>query len=135
MITWTDWPARRRPARAAFAGGVVLASSAAVVSIDPVLGFVGTLLLLAALREGLFPTRFRLSDQGVRVDNPLLRRERPWDRFDGWRHLADGFHLDGRGRTALLRRRYDLVLRCPDDAGGVARELTARLGEPARMRD
>ena len=133
-ITWTDWPAKRRPGRTAFAAAVVLATTAWVVTMDPVLGFVGTMLLLAALREGLFPTRFQLSDAGVKVDNPLLSRERPWDRFAGWSRVADGYLLDGVGRTALLRRRYDVVLRCPERLADVAAELEARLGEQAEAR-
>ncbi len=130
MITWTDWPARRRPARAALAAAIVLVSTGAAVAVDPLIGFVGALLLLASVRDGLLPTRFRLSDTGVHLSNPLRSRSRDWDGFGGWQPLTDGFELLGRGRNPALRRRRGLVLRCPDRLDEVASELRLRLGDP-----
>ncbi|GEM_PF-2994622 len=130
MLTWTDWPARRRPARAALAAAVVIVCTAWVVSVDPVLGFVGALLLLASVRDGLFPTRFRLSDGGVDLVNPLRTRSLDWGGVGGWQPRTDGFELLGRGRSAAMRRRRGVVLRCPDLRDEVMHELRARLGAP-----
>lgn len=130
MLSWTDWPARRRPRRAAFAASVVVGSVGLAASIDPVVGFVGALLLLASVRDGLFPTRFRLSEAGVEIRNPLLVRSRDWGGVGGWVRGAGAVTLLGRGRSGYLRRRRALVLRCPDHFEEVTAMLQDRLGEP-----
>ena len=130
MISWTDWPARRRPRRALFAGTVVIVSVGLAASLDPVVGFVGALLLLASVRDGLFPTRFRLTDHGVEVRNPLRMRAQDWDGFGGWAHQGEVFTLFGRGRSAALRRRRAVFLRRPERPTAVAALLRERLGEP-----
>jgi hypothetical protein len=109
---------------------IVLATTGLVVAVDPVLGFVGALLLLAAVREGLFPTRFRLTQEGITIDNPLLTRETSWDRFGGWQQHGLDFHLRGRGRSPILQRRHSLILRHPRLSTEVEAVLRARLGDP-----
>jgi hypothetical protein len=107
----------------------LIGSTAAVVAIDPVLGFVGALLLMAAVRDGLLPTRFQISDAGISLSNPLRSRSQDWGGFNGWAPLQDGFELLGRGRSPFLRRHRGVILRCPDRLDEVARELESRLGE------
>ncbi len=100
-----------------------------MTSLDPWLGFVGALLLLAATAEVLLPTRFVLGEDGVEIDNPLRRARRSWDRFGSWAATDDGFRLVGASRHALLRRRASVTLRCGDEAERVTAVLRDRLGE------
>ena len=118
-LTWTDWPARRRPARSAFAGLVVCLAVGAVALTDPVLAVFGSALLLAATGEVLLPTRYTIDAGGVRLEGLLIHREHPWSHFAGWRPAPDGYALEGAGRMAFQRRRRSLRLRgAPPAADG-----------------
>jgi hypothetical protein len=128
-ISWTDWPARRQPRRAAFAVLVILVGTGAVAALDPWLGFVGALLLMTATAEVLLPTRFGLNDDGVTIANPLRRAHRSWDRFGSYRQTEEGFFLIGAARSPLLRRRVSLTLRCENHMDAVTQALRHYLGE------
>ncbi|MEE2827814.1 MAG: hypothetical protein VX498_01385, partial [Myxococcota bacterium] len=112
-LQWSDWPLRRRPLRGLFAVVAILATTAVIGSLDPWLAFVGAVLLLGTCSEVLSPTRFELTQEGVRLHSLFRRVERRWDRFGGWQSCRDGFWLRGRTRSRYLQRRAALYLCCP----------------------
>ncbi len=128
-IRWSDWPARRQPARAAIATAFIVFTVAWVATLDLWLAFVAALLLLTACAEVLLPTRFALSDSGVVADNPFRRATRTWDRFGSWFRTADGFRLVGGARSRILRRRASVTLRCSDRRDEVEEALRTHLGD------
>jgi hypothetical protein len=130
-MQWTDWPAQRRPWVAAVAACVIVASVALLSAEDRALAALAALVLLSATAEALLPTRYELAADGIRLDNPLRRRRRDWQRVRAWRLAPDGFLLEPRGRAGFLRRRGSLWLRCPGREAEVEAFLRARLGEPA----
>ena len=129
--TWTDWPARRSPARAGFAAAVVLGSVAAIAPIEPVLAALGAALLLGATGEVLLPTRYTLDSEGVETSTPLGRRRRAWSQLGRWRATPEGFAVDGEGPAGILRRQRALRLRAPSDPAAVEGWLIERLGPAA----
>lgn len=129
-LHWTDWPAARSPGKAAFAVIVVAVFSVMVVTVDWLLGLVGTLLLLSSVSDFLFPTRFELTEQDVRVRNLLRSVNRRWDRLGDWRARPGGFAIAGRSPSKLLRRLRGVDLRCPGQEVEVERLLRRHLGAP-----
>jgi hypothetical protein len=131
VIDWTHWPAQQRPLRAFFATLVVLVSVAAFSYVEWVYGVIAAFVLLTATAESLFPTRFRLSDEGVEAFNLFRHARRPWSRFESWRQSDQGYYLRGQGPLALIARRRSLWLPCPELYAPVGAFLKARLKEAA----
>ncbi len=129
-VSWTDWPARRQPARATLATGLLVLSVGSVATVDRWLAFLGAILLLSSVGEWLLPTRFELNAKGVRVRGLLRSADRPWEGLADWRPAQDGFWLPGRSRSRLLRRMRGVHLRCPGREGEVEAVLRGHLGEP-----
>lgn len=127
MLTWTDWPARRRPLRATIAAAVIVLCALAIGAVDPWLGAIGLVLLVLATAEVLLPTRYALGPDGVEVRSVARVLRRPWDRFSGWVPSTEGFWLRGRGPRAWLRRRRGVGLRCPGQEDAVAAILRDHL--------
>ena len=129
MISWSDWPARRRPFLSVFAAAVIVLAAFVLTTIDPFLAMLAAVLLTGLCAEALLPTRFTLSEQGVRVDNLFRRGNKPWDRIAGWHKAEHGFLLRGALRVGRLRHR-DLWLRCPEHIDTVEARLRSHLGAP-----
>ena len=127
-ISWSDWPARQRPAASAFAGLVIVLTVGLVAAVDPWLAVLGTILLLGSTAEALLPTRFALSEDGVQVHNPLRSVDKGWDRFGGWRAHRDGVFLRGRGKSKFLQRRGVFLRRPPEE---ITQLLESHLGPSA----
>jgi hypothetical protein len=131
-LTWTDWPARRMPARAALSALVIALTVGAVALVDSWLALLGAMLLLSATAESLLPSRFELRADGVSMRNPLKVARRDWARLGAWCSAGDGYILSGRSRSRMLRRMRGLRLSMPSDLRPeVERILRARLGPPA----
>ncbi|MCO4772579.1 MAG: hypothetical protein KDA24_21280 [Deltaproteobacteria bacterium] len=130
-LHWTDWPAARSPGRAVFAAVVVVLFAGAIVTVDRLLGLVGTFLLLGSVADSLFPTRFSLDGDGVRARNLLRSANRPWSRLGAWRAVPGGFTVTGRSPSKLLRRLRGVELRCPGHEAEVETLLRQHLGAPA----
>lgn len=128
-LSWSDWPARRQPARAAFAAGVLALCVALTATQDLILALLALLLLSAATGDALLPTRYALDEEGVLLTGPLKRRRIPWRHFQSFRTSEEGFFLAGAGPYRLLRRRRDLWLRCPGAEQAVAERLRQSLPE------
>jgi len=130
MISWSDWPARRRPFLSLFAAAVIMLVTFVLTTMDPMLALLAALLLTGLSAEALLPTRFTVSEQGVRVDNLFRRGNKPWDRISSWQHAEHGFLLRGARRVGTLRHR-DLWIRCPHLLAEIELRLHSHLGEPA----
>lgn len=82
-LTWRCHPARRQPGRASFVLAVhsllfvFLAKYTASVPFALVL----TLVLFLSLSAFFFPTRYRLSTQGIHVKTLITSFERPWSAY------------------------------------------------------
>lgn len=110
-----------------------MACAAAIVPLDPWLALLGTILLLSASAEVLIPTRFELTEQGVRLRSIFRSVDRDWDRFGGWQSCTEGFWLRGRTRSRLLQRRGAVRLSCPGREEAVSILLRQKLGEPGGL--
>jgi len=129
MISWSDWPVRRRPLVSLFAAVVILLVAGTLAPIDPLLSSFSVVLLLGLCAEALLPTRFTLSDEGVRIDSVFRRGTRTWEQIDDWQRADSGFLLRGATRVRSLRHR-DVWLRCPQQLEVVEASLRTYLGEP-----
>ena len=129
MISWSDWPARRRPLISLLAAAVIGVVVAILQQIDPMLSVLAAALLLGLCAEALLPTRFTLSEDGVRVDSVFRRGMKQWQIIEGWQRAEHGFLLRGAVRVRNLRHR-DLWLRCPEQLDLVEASLRTHLGEP-----
>ncbi len=130
-MTWSDWPARRAPARAGFAAAVIALAVGAVALVDPVMAAVGAALLIGATAEVLLPTRYAVGPEGVETANALGRRRRPWSQLGPWSRAGASFELRGRSTAAVLRRHRSVRLARPPDPAAVEAWLAAQLGPPA----
>ena len=129
MLVWTDWPARRKPARAAAAAALILMSVLVFTSVHLIYGVVAAFVLLTISAEVMLPTRFSVTADGVEAFNLFRHARRPWARFHGWRRAEDGFYLAGRAPVRFLARRRSLWLPCPDHQEELASLLELHLQE------
>jgi hypothetical protein len=126
-LAWSDWPARRSPLRAIIAATAIGVTVALVMVMDPLLGVVGALLLIGATAEELLPSKYELSESGVRIGRALWSREVTWSKLRGWAPAPDGFVLQGAGSHPILRRRRTIRLHCPNQQEAVAALLNRYL--------
>lgn len=129
MISWSDWPARRRPLISILAAGVIGIVVLTVSALDPWLAVVAAALLIGVCAEALLPTRFTVTDEGVQVDSLFRKGHKPWGRIATWQPCRHGFLLRGALRVGRLHHR-DLWLRCPEHIDTVEDRLRSHLGAP-----
>lgn len=129
-VSWTDWPARRQPGKAALAAGIIVLAVGSVATVDRILAFLGAILLLSSVAEWLLPTRYEIDAEGIKVRNVFRSATRPWDRLRTWRAVPGGFWVPGRTRSKLLQRLRGVLLRCPGREEDVESVLRAHFGEP-----
>src|SRR5688572_13193033 len=79
-LEWRVWLARRQPGRAAAVIGIVALVVAAGLSLfrSPLMALAGAALLMGAVGEFLFPTRYRLTAAGAEVRNLVFWRRLAW---------------------------------------------------------
>ena len=114
LMTWSDWPPRRKPISAVLAVVVILAVTGSIAVFDPWLGALGCLLMLNSCAEVLLPSHFALDEKGIRVNGLLRRLRRPWHNFASWTATDEGYWLQASTASSLIARRRSLLLRCPD---------------------
>ncbi|MEE2960910.1 MAG: hypothetical protein VYA34_09205 [Myxococcota bacterium] len=129
MITWTHWPAKRKPARAALGALIIASAVAAFSSMGWIYAIISAFILLTATTEALFPTRFRLTPEGVEAFNIFRHARRPWERFEHWQSTHDGYFLSGRGAIPFIARRRNVWIRCPERKAEVGAFLASHLQE------
>jgi hypothetical protein len=127
-LSWSDWPARRRPAVSVLAGLVIVVFVGAAASFDTALGILSAVILLGSTAEAMLPTRFEVDEDGVSATNPLRAFNKDWARLGAWRAVEGGVWIDGRGRARILRRRGVLLRGAP---AGVEDVIRDHLGAPA----
>jgi len=79
-LTWTAWPARKRPLAALVLVGsaIVLGALVGKGTKDAVLAVAAPTFVLASLASFLFPTVYRLTKDSVEVRSLGVARVRPW---------------------------------------------------------
>lgn len=82
-LAWRSHPARRHPGRAAAVVVFHLVLCGLLAQYTQSLGFavVLTLVLFISLSAFFFPTRYHLSEQGIRVKTLITTFERPWSTY------------------------------------------------------
>jgi hypothetical protein len=113
-VDWTDWPAKRIPNRAILAWFIIAASVLCLTVIDPIYGVIGALILLSSASSALFPTRYRLTESGVFISNPLRSLKCPWSRFHRWRKVDGGVYFIAGSKVGWIGRRRSVFLPVTD---------------------
>jgi hypothetical protein len=80
-LAWTAHPARRRPRDLALVAAVLLLTSGAVLFSfrSLFLTALAVVIVIASITSFLFPTHYRLSDEGIEERRLGVRRARRWD--------------------------------------------------------
>jgi hypothetical protein len=80
LATWTAHPARRRPRDVALVVAVLLVTTGVVLgALESLwLTFLAAVFLIASVAPFLFPTHYRLTEEGVQERRLLRTRERRW---------------------------------------------------------
>lgn len=131
VVTWTDWPVRRQPARSVVAALVIGCAAVAVSWVDGWLAVVTVLVLTWATADVLLPVTYTLDEAGITIVRATVRRHHPWSRFEGWRPHREGFVLVGRGHRRALKEGRTRLVRCGEGRDAVASTLGAFLAGPA----
>ena len=131
-LAWTAHPARRRPRDLALVAAVLLLTTGAVlVSFESLfMTALAAVIVVLSIGSFLFPTHYRLSEEGIEERRLGMRRARRW---------ADLRRLEiGRGaalvspfarKSWLDRSRGFLLLFDGADRQAVVAELERRMGE------
>lgn len=118
-LSWSDWPATRRPGQSIGAGAIILATMGAIAGWDPWLAVLGGVALVLATSEVLLPTRYAVTPEGITITQAFRRLTEPWSRFSAVRAIPGGLVLEGRGSRPALRRHRTRRLRCPEQRDAV----------------
>ena len=127
-LHWTVHPARRSPRRAVFALAVVALAAAFARTIGGHVGWAlaAATFLLVCVAPFLFPTRYRLSPEGVEVRLLGARRRRRWSDLRLVRESAEGALLSPGKRWGLLDPVRTIFVRYPDDPAAARRFVRER---------
>ncbi len=93
-VEWQAWPLRERPVAGGVAFVVIVGSGVAVVAIGGhvLFGLIAVAVLFGSLNPFFSPTRFRLDEDGVRVERWPVTKVRAW-------HEIRACYVDARGAT------------------------------------
>ena len=131
-LAWTAHPARRRPRELALVAAVLfLTTGAVLVAFESLfMTALAAVIVVLSIASFLFPTRYRISDEGIEERRLGMRRARRW---------VDLRRLEiGRGaalvspfarKSWLDRSRGFLLLFDGADRQAVVAELRRRMGE------
>lgn len=79
LITWVSHPARREPARAAFAVVVIAVMVVGVTLwVGPILGLVALLVMLGSVYGFLFAAQYELDERGITIRTIFGSQRREW---------------------------------------------------------
>jgi len=133
-LTWTAWPARKRPLAA-----LVLVSSAIVLGVlvgkgtkDAVLAVAAPTFVVASLASFLFPTVYRLTKDSVEVRSLGVARVRPWTEMRRVTVDRTGVFLSPFERRSWLEAYRGVRLLFGGNRDQVVAFVEARLGRKAR---
>lgn len=128
-LTYVVHPARRHPARAAFAvATIVLVSALAALAAGKLVGGLAAVVLLQSVAAFLFPTRVCWDENGVSLSSIGLTRRRAYVDIRRMEVGHDSVWLSTRAHASLLDRTRGLVV----FFGGHRDAVIALLGERVR---
>jgi hypothetical protein len=110
-LAWRAWPLRRRP---------FLGAGAALVAVGTVWGVwswttsammcvLAAAVLAACVGPFFFPTRYRLTPEGIEVVRLFMARRRPWSEFRGVQRSREALILSSARRHAWLPGREETL--------------------------
>jgi hypothetical protein len=129
-LAWRVHPASRRPATAVAVLGVVGLASfwSARVGGHGVWGVTAATFLIATVASFLFPTRYRLTDEGVEVRLLGARRRRAWAGLHVVAEGGEGLLLSPSRRRGIFDPVRTILLRYEGNAAQVRRFVEERIG-------
>lgn len=129
-LTWVHHPARHEPLRLAVFTFVLILTVAGLALLEPGSAFpaVAAAVLVAAASPFLFPTRYTLLEEGIRIRSLLARRSRRWEELRRWQADRNGILVSPFRAPSALDDLRGLYLRQPPPT--VKAILQARLGNP-----
>jgi hypothetical protein len=133
-VVWTAHPARRRPQDVFLVGAVVLVSMWAVLVTlgSAFLAALAAVILVVAVAPFLFPTRYRLDDDGVEERRLWTRKRRSWRDLRRLQVGPGAALVSPFARPSFLDRHRGLVLYLDGaDRDRVVATLRARVGRDA----
>ena len=130
-MTWWAWPAARAPVRSIFSFLLVGIGVAAAAEVHRIMGVAAAALLLTSVGEFLFPTRFQIDDEGLRISGVHAITRKKWSQLAGWRRIPAGFLIRLKGRQNIPFIRRTRVIYCFCDLDKVVDFLKDRLPEDA----
>lgn len=128
-LTWTDWPAARRPH---VAGAVlVLLGVAGYYGYwefrNLIFGAIAVAFLVAALASFLLPTTYRLTPEGVEIRALLHGRRTPWSQLACFIQQPGLLLLSTDARPTERSVRRGILLRAPYNEADVVSYLSDHL--------
>lgn len=137
-LTWVHHPAREEPARLALFAFVLILTVAGLALLEPsrIMPVVAAGVLIAAAAPFLFPTRYTLLPEGVRIRSLFSRKQRRWEELKRWQPDRNGILLSPfRAPSSLDDLRGLYLRRPPPEVRGVLElHLGAPTLPPARVR-
>jgi hypothetical protein len=134
---WSDWPARRHPAKAVIVGLFLVALiTALLLEIPRLLALIGAVVLLLAVVPFYAPTRYCLDEAGVSWSSLLSRQRRAWDSLSYY--YVDGDHgvwVSSIGQWGLLARTRGMYLPFADCREPIMAWVDCRLQPGSTSRD
>lgn len=130
-LEWNVWPAGRRPHAAAAAIVLVLAVSwyGYVGFGSIVYSVIALVVLTGSLVFFLFPSTYRLDDQGVEVTGFLHRRHKPWDDLACFIRSEDFIAVSIAANPTERAISRGFILRLADNGDDVAAHLARHIPE------
>lgn len=132
-LEWRVWPACEKVGTAAIVIGLMaILSFVSMRSFENAwYAFLTLAGLTLALAEWLFPTRYRLDEQMVRVRGPFVHIERPWEAFRVAVELPDRVVLSPLSKVDgwIARRRSVTLMFCDNKE-----EVMAVIGRHVEVR-
>ena len=131
---WEAWPVRRDPARGLLAAVIIAGSVWGTWAWTESAALTGLALVVLGVATGafFFPTRYRLTREGVEIERPWRRQSRPWRDFRGIRAGGDLVVLSPFERPSWLDGFRGVTLLLPEERGEVLEYVEAMVGKEAR---
>jgi hypothetical protein len=133
-LTWSVWPARKKPLAAAvlLAGAVVLGILIARGTGDALLGIAAPLFVLVSVSSYLLPTRYRLTRDAVEVRSLGVVRSRPWSEMKRFEEDDAGLFLSPFAKRSWLDAYRGVRLAVGGNRDDVVAFVQARVARAGR---
>ncbi len=101
-IEWRVWPASMQPRRCIFAWAIIAISGALIMSTDLIIGILLTVLFIGSLSTFLFPSRFRIDQEGLTAMYPIRKKYYKWSQVRRAKFFNDACYLFTRKKPSNL---------------------------------